>query len=55
MDIVKFATKLIVELEEVMITPITKDDLRFNDGIRAAITTVENARAKLVENTDETV
>ena len=41
------------ELEQAMITPISKDDLRYNEGIRTAMAIVEEYYANS-EETEET-
>lgn len=51
---IKTLTELVIALEDAMITPISRDDLRYNDGIRTAIMIVESARDRLYEDSKET-
>ena len=50
---IKTLTEIIIALEDIMVTPVCKEDLSFNDGIRAAIMTVQSARDELYENSKE--
>ena len=39
-------TKLIIALEDLMVTPICKEDVAYNDGIRTAIMVIETVRGE---------